>query len=309
MKAARISAYQALPAVEDAPASMIGAGEVLVRIAAAGLNPLDTKMQQGFMSDFFPVAFPYTLGTDLAGTIEQIGDDVPGWSVGDRVVARTDPPAGGAFAEVAVVPATHLVRLPASVSFEQAAGIPTAAGTAWQALFEVAHLQPGQTVLIHAGAGGVGSFAIQLARNLGARVIATASGDGIEIAGRLGADQVIDYRAQAFEDLVSDVDVVLDTIGGDTQQRSFGVLRRGGYLAATAAPPDEALAEAHGVSASFIFHQSDGTRLATLVERVAAGRLSVLIDRTVPLDGFSEAFAYQASGRARGKIIVQVEGA
>ncbi len=309
MKAARIAAYKAEPVVEDTPEPVIGAGEVLVRVAAAGLNPLDTKIQQGFMHDFFPVAFPYTLGTDLAGTVEQVGGDVKGWSVGDRVVARTDPPAGGAFAEVAVVPATHLVALPASVSFEQASGVPTTAGTAYQALFEVANMQPGQTVLIHAGAGGVGSFAIQLAHNAGARVIATASGDGLEIARRLGADQVIDYRSQAFEDVVSDVDIVLDTIGGETQQRSFGVLRRGGYLAATASSPDEALATVHGVSASFVFHQSDAARLAMLIDQVASGKLAVLVDRTVPLNRLGDAFAYQASGRARGKVIVEVASA
>ncbi|KKC23798.1 NADP-dependent oxidoreductase [Sphingomonas sp. SRS2] len=307
MKTARISAYKAEPVIADTPVPAIGTGEVLVRVAATGLNPLDTKIQQGFMHDFFPVVFPYTLGTDLAGTIAEVGPDVTGWRVGDRVVARTDPSSGGALAGRAVVPVTHLVRLPAPVSFEQAAGVPTAAGTAWQALFEVAKLRSGQTALIHAGAGGVGSFAIQLARNAGARVIATASGDGVEIARRLGADQVIDYTAQPFEDAVSDVDVVLDTIGGDTEQRSFGVLRRGGYLAATASPPDDALASAHGVNAGFVFHQSDAARLARLLEQVAAGTLSVLVDRVIPLDRSDEAFAHQASGHARGKIIVQME--
>jgi NADPH:quinone reductase-like Zn-dependent oxidoreductase len=305
MKAARISAYTAQPVVEDAAKPTIGAGEVLVRVAAAGLNPLDGKIQQGFMNDFFPVAFPYTLGTDLAGTIEDIGADVTGWSIGDRIVARTDPSAGGAFAEFAVVPATQLAKLPASVPFAQAAGIPTTAGTASQALFEVAGIKAGQTVLIHAGAGGVGSFAVQLARNAGARVIATASGDGVAIVRRLGADQMIDYKAQAFENVVSDVDVVLDTVGGDTQQRSFGVLRRGGHLVATPSPPDEALAKAHGVEASFVFHQSDAGRLTKLIEQVASGALTVLVDRTVPLSQFGEAFAYQAWGRARGKVIVQ----
>lgn len=309
MKAARISAYEVRPVVEDAPPPTVGAGGVLVRVAAAGLNPLDTKIQQGLMHDFFPVEFPYTLGTDLAGTIEQVGADVTGWSAGDRIVARTDPPAGGALAEVAVVPATHLAKLPASVSAGQAAGMPTAAGTAHQALFEVAGLTSGQTVLIHAGAGGVGSFAIQLARNAGARVIATASGNSLEVARRLGADQMIDYKAQAFEDAASDVDVVLDTIGGDTQARSFGVLRRGGHLASTVSPPDEALAQAHDIRADFVFHQSDALRLAALLDQIAAGTLTVLIDRTEPLDRFGEAFAYQASGRARGKIIVQMENA
>lgn len=304
MKAVRIHSYDAAPTPEDAAVPPCAPEEVLVRVEAAALNPLDVKMQTGSMHDYFPVAFPYTLGTDLAGTVEAVGADVTGWSVGDPVLARTDPPEGGAFGEWAHVPATHLVRRPASLGAEQAAGIPTAACTAYQALFEVAKLEAGQTVLVHGGAGGVGGFAIQLARRAGARVIATASGDGLAIARRLGADRVIDYTAQPFEDGLSDVDVVLDTVGGDTQQRSFAVLRAGGYLAATTAPPDEALAKAHGVSASFVFHSSDAARLVKLVDMVAQGALEVVIDRVEPIDGFNNAFSHQAAGHARGKIIV-----
>ena len=304
MKAARIHGYNTQPAIEEAATPSIGATEVLVRVAAAALNPLDVKMQQGLMHGFFPLDFPYTIGTDLAGTVEQVGPDVTGWRVGDLMVTRTDPPRGGALATFVVVPAAYLAKAPGSVSLAAAAGVPTAGGTAWQALFEVAGLEAGQTVLVHAGAGGVGSFAIQLARHVGARVVATASGDGIDIARRLGADQVIDYRSERFEDKVSDVDVVLDTIGGDTQQRSFSVLRAGGYLAATASPPDEALAKAHGVSASFVFHQSEAARLSKLLGMINAGTLKVLVDREASLDGLADAFAYQASGRARGKIIV-----
>jgi len=222
------------------------------------------------------------------------------------VVARTDPTKGGALAEFAVIPAADLAAAPKRASLEEAAGIPTAAGTAWQALFEVANLQRGQTVLVHAGAGGVGSFAIQLARTAGARVIATASGAGIEVARQLGADQVIDYRSERFEDRLSDLDVVLVTVRDDTQQRSFGVLRPGGTLVSTTAPPDEALAKAHKVSASFVFHQSDGSRLGKIVERIDAGTLKVLVDRTVPLEELGDAFRHQGSGRARGKIILSV---
>lgn len=308
MKTFQISAYRAQPGLENASAPKAEAGEVIVRVAVAALNPLDTKIQQGFMHDFFPVAFPYTLGTDLAGTIEEVGPDVEGWAVGDRVVARTDPSRGGAVGELAVMPTSQLVQLPVSVAMGDAAGSATAAATAYQALFEVAGLRSGQTVLIHAGAGGVGSFAIQLARRAGARVIATASGDGLDIVRHLGADQVIGYKTEAFEDVVSDIDVVLDTIGGDTQLRSFGVLRKGGYLAATASPPDEALATAHGVNASFVFHQSDAERLGKLVEMIDTGSLKVLIDRTVALEEAGDAFAHQASGRARGKILVKMGG-
>lgn len=303
MKAARLHGYDAAPILEDIPTPEIGSTDVLVRVAAGSLNPLDVKLQQGHMHGFFPLTFPYTIGTDLAGTIEEVGSDVTGWSSGDQVVARVDPTSGGAMAEFAVVPASYLVKAPGAVSIEQAAGIGTAGATAWQALFEVAHLKKDQTILIHAGAGGVGSFAIQFARGAGARVIATASGDGIDIARRLGADQVIDYRAENFADKVSDVDVVLDTIGGGTQQNSFGTLRAGGILVSTVSPPDEALSKAHSVTGTFFPHMSDAGRLAKVVERVDTGT-RILIDRTAPLETLPEQFAFQGSGRARGKIIL-----
>lgn len=305
MKAARIHGYNAAPILEDVPTPEIGSTDVLVRVAAASFNPLDVKLQKGAMHAFFPLSFPYTLGTDLAGTIEKVGSDVAGWSQGDEIVARVDPTSGGALAEFAVVPASYLVKAPTSVPIEQAAGIGTAGGTAWQALFEVADLKKGQTILVHAGAGGVGSFAIQFARSAGARVIATASGDGIDIARRLGADQVIDYKAENFADKVSDLDVVLDTIGGETQQNSFGVLRAGGILLSVTSPPDEALAKAHDVTGTFFPHMSDASRLAKVVGRIDTGT-KILIDRTVALDTLEEAFARQASGRARGKILLIV---
>ncbi len=306
MKAARIHDYGAPLVLEEVPVLEIGPDEVLVRVKAVALNPLDVQLHSGRMHGFFPLAFPYTLGTDLAGTVERAGASATRWRGGEAVVARTDPKKGGALAEFAVVPAADLAAAPKGASLEEAAGLPTAAGTAWQALFEVADLQRGQTILVHAGAGGVGSFAIQLARNAGARVIATASGAGMEVARQLGADEVIDYRSERFEDRLSDLDVVLDTVRDDTQQRSFGVLRPGGALVSTTAPPDEALAKAHKISASFVFHKSDGSRLQKIVERIDAGTLKVLVDRTVPLEALDDAFRHQGSGRARGKIILSV---
>ncbi len=304
MKAARIHEYGAAPVMDEVPVPDAGPDEVLVRIKAASLNPLDNKLQSGAMHGFFPLAFPCVIGTDLAGTVERAGPGVTRWNTGDKVVARLDPTKGGALAEFTVLPASYLAAAPATVPLEETAGIPTAAGTAWQALFEVADLKSGQTILVHAGAGGVGSFAIQLAHAAGARVIATASGAGLEIARRLGADQVIDYKAEAFAEKVSGLDVVLDTIGGETQAKSFGILKAGGALVTTVSPPDEALAKAHGVTGTFVFHQSDASRLEKIVDRLNAGALKVLVDRTVPLADFADAFAYQASGRARGKIIL-----
>lgn len=308
MKAFRISSYGGQPALDTVEAPVPKAGEALVRVAAASLNPLDVKISKGFMEAFFPVEFPYTIGTDLAGVVESFGGDAGGFEIGDRVLARTAPTAGGALAEYVLVPVDQLVRIPTSMSFEDAAAAPTAAGTAWQALFEVAGLASGQTILVHAGAGGVGSFAVQFARAAGARVIATASGDGIAIAERLGADQVIDYTAKDFARRVSDVDVVLDTIGGHTQARSFDVLRSGGFLATTVSPPDETLAKAHNVRSAFVFHSSDAARLEKVVGKVAEG-VRVLTDRIIGIDDAHAGFAHQASGRARGKIIIRIQDA
>lgn len=304
MKAIRISGYGGDPTLETVDVPTPRLGEALVRVAAASFNPLDVKMSKGFVEAFFPVEFPYTIGTDLAGTIESFGGETGGFRIGDRVVARSAPTAGGAIAEYVVVPVDQLVRIPEGVSIKSAAGVPTAGGTAWQALFEVAGLTAGQTILVHAGAGGVGSFAIQFARAAGARVITTASSDSIGIAERLGADQVIDYMAEDFTQRVSDVDVVLDTIGGDTQVRSFGVLRSGGFLATTVSPPDEALATAHQVQSAFVFHSSEAARIKEVVGKVATGT-EVLVDRVIGIDDAPAGFAHQASGRARGKIIVR----
>lgn len=245
MKAVRIHGYQQAPKIEDIPTPEIGPDEVLIRVEAAALNPLDGKLQAGNMERFFPLTFPYTMGTDFAGTVERVGTSVSSWQPGNKVIARPDPTTGGAFAELAAVPSASCVALPPSVSMTDAAG------TAWKALFEAAGLEAGQTVLIHAG--GVGSFAVQFAHAAGARVFATASGDGVELVRSLGADRVIDYKAEDFASRVSDVDVVLDTIGGETQTRSFDVLRSGSYLISTVMPPDEATAKTRGVSASMVY--------------------------------------------------------
>ena len=306
MKSGRIRTYNGTPAVEYTAIPDLTRDHVLIRVHAASLNPLDVKLMSGTMQHFFPLSFPYALGTDLAGTIEHVGSPSIDLRPGDRVVARPDPTLGGAFAEYAVALVKDLAVIPDSVSFEDAAGLPTAAGTAQQALFEVAKLNPGQWILVHGGAGGVGSFAIQLARLAGARVAATASGSGVGIARRLGADRVIDHRSEDFTGLLSDMDVVLDTVGGETQQRSFEVLRAGGVLVSTISPPDQDLARAHSATASFVYHQTDSGRLAHLLSLVEAGSLKVLIDRQTSLQALAGAMTYQAAGHARGKIIVDV---
>lgn len=308
MKAARIHGYGDLGDVriEDVPVPEPAADEVLIRVAAASVNPLDIKLVGGGLDAYFPLSFPYALGTDLAGTVERAGKLAARWQPGDRVIARPDPLRGGAFAEWAVVPASHVAAAPANWPLDHAAGLPSAAGTAWQALFETTRLATGQTVLIHAGAGGVGSFAVQLARIAGARVIATASAGNLEPVRRLGADRVIDYRTEDFG-ILRDVDVVLDTVGGETQLRSFAVLRPGGVLASIVAPPDEALAKAHGIAASFLFHRTDAARLGLIAGLCDAGRLAVTVDRTLALVELHAALGHVATGRAHGKVLVRID--
>lgn len=306
MRAARIDGYVAAPRLVDVPVPSIGDGDVLVRVHAAAVNPLDLKLQSGAMRAYFPLAFPYTLGTDFAGVVERVGPGAHRFRPGDRVVGRMDPTRGGAFADFVAIQEGQLASVPDGVAWTDAAGVPTAGGTAWQALFEVGHLRAEQTLLVHGGAGGVGSFAIQLGRATGARVVATATGAGIEVARGLGADQVIDYAKASFSTGLAGVDVVLDTVGGDTQRSSFDVLRPGGFLVSTTSPPDEVRASDVGVSAMFVFHTSDGPRLARLMERLAAGALRVLVDGSFPLPEVERALARQASGEARGKIVIDL---
>ena len=283
MKAVQIARYEDAPTLQDIEQPSPGPGEVLVRVAGAATNPLDLKITAGYMHEFFPVDFPYTLGTDVSGTITAVGGDVEGWAIGDQVVARLDPSAGGAYAEFAMISSEQLVPAPTSIPLFLASGAVTAAATAWQALTEIADLHAGQKVLIHAGAGGVGSFAVQLARFLDAHVITTASGAGLQIARDLGADDVIDHTSGPFGSQLADVDVVIDTIGGAVEEQSLDVLRTGGLLVAVPMPPDAERASARGLRAEFLFHASDPQRLATVVGMLD-GNIRVLLDRTVDLE-------------------------
>ncbi|MEV4224950.1 NADP-dependent oxidoreductase [Nonomuraea sp. NPDC049725] len=304
MKALHYTAYGERPVVAELPDPVLSDGQVLVKVAGAALNPLDVKIGAGHVRDFFPIAFPSVVGTDLAGTIEHVGPEVTGWSVGDAVIARTDPGSGGAVAAHAAVAATRLVAAPASVPLGLAASLVTAAGTAWQVVFEVAELKPGQKVLVHGGAGGVGGFVIQFARQAGGHVVTTVSPPGAEIASKLGAHEVIDYTATDFRTVVSRADVVIDPIAGDTEVASLDVLRPGGLLVGLNVPPDAERAAGRNVRAEFVFHGSDTERLAKVVAAADAG-LQIMIDRTVPLARASEAFDHLAQGHAKGKVIIQ----
>lgn len=307
MKAARIHEFGALDVVkvEDAPRPEPKAGDVLVRVHASAVNPVDWKIAQGMVRSLGK-SLPYTLGCDVSGVVEALGPNVEAWKVGDEVFAYSNLMRGGAFAEYVVLPAAELARKPKTVDHGHAAAIPLAGLTAWQALFDTAQLQPGQTVLVHAGAGGVGHFAVQFAKVKGAKVIATASKEKLAFVKELGADVVIDYQAQGFEELVKDADVVFDMIGGETQTKSYGVLKKGGFLVSIVGPPSAKELEARGLRGAGILLKPDAAELKAIAELVDAGKVKPHVSATFPLAHAAKALALSKEGHAVGKIAVEV---
>jgi NADPH:quinone reductase-like Zn-dependent oxidoreductase len=308
MKAIRIHNYGGPEVLEyeDAPRPEPQADEVLIRVHAAGVNPFDWKIRAGHLKDIFPVSFPLILGWDLSGVIEEVGSGATRFKKGDDVFGMPDPTRNGACAEYIVVRESEVALKPKSLHHIRAAAIPLAALTAWHALFNTAALQPGQRVLIHGGAGGVGHFAVQLAKWKGAHVIATASPKNHELLYRLGADEVIDYSTQRFENVARDVDVVLDTIGGETQERSWQVLKKGGILASLVQPPSEEKAKARGVRGAMVANRPDGANLSAIANIIDSGKLAPVIDRILPLSEARRAHDLSQSGHTHGKIALRV---
>jgi NADPH:quinone reductase-like Zn-dependent oxidoreductase len=309
MRAVRFHGYgeAGVLCCEDAPVPTPGNGELLVKIHAAGVNPADVQFRRGDYQAFVPLPLPFIPGWDVAGTVVATGAGVSGFELGERVFAMADMSRNGAYAEYIALRASDLARAPARLPLEHAAGVPLAALTAWKALFDIAELRAGQSVLVHAGAGGVGQFAIQLAKRAGARVIATASAPNHELLRRLGAEVLIDYRTADFAADLKGIDVVLDTVGGQTRARSWPVVRRGGILVAIAMPPpDAAAAERHGVRTAMLAVTPHGERLAEIARLIDAGELEVRIDREFPLDQAVQAHRFIEQGHTRGKIILRV---
>ena len=309
MKAVRFHQYGDADVLrfEDAPLPQIADDELLVKVHSAGVNPADTQFRRGDYQVFVPLALPFIPGWDVAGTVETVGQSVTAFRTGDAVFAMTDMSRNGAYAEFVAVRASEVAPAPQSLPPEHAAGVPLAALTAWQALFDVAELRAGQSVLIHAGAGGVGLFAIQLARRAGAQVISTASAVNHALLRELGAHQVIDYRAGDFAAGLKNLDVVLDTVGGETRARSWPLLRAGGVLAAIAMPPpDEAAAARHGVRAAMAAVRPNGARLAEIGALIDAGALQIVIDREFPLSEAAAAHRHSEARHVRGKIVLRV---
>jgi NADPH:quinone reductase-like Zn-dependent oxidoreductase len=303
MKAIRIHNYGGPEVLqyEDAPRPQPQVGELLIRVHAAGVNPIDWKVRAGYMKDHMPLSFPLILGSDVSGVVE---DSNAGsrFKKGDEVFAM----ANGAYAEYATVHESLVAPKPKSLHHVHAAAVPLAALAAWHALIETAKLEAGQRVLIHGGAGGVGHFAVQLAKWKGAHVIATASTKNHDLLRKLGADETIDYTVVKFETIARDVDVVLDTIGGETQERSWRVLRKSGILVSLVQPPSEEKAKAVSARGVMVMNHSDGGALAEIAKLIDAGKLAPAIDRILPLSEARRAHELSQSGHAHGKIVLRV---
>lgn len=314
----------------ETPDPVAGPGEVLVDIRAAALNMLDVKIRDGAFKPLLPYRPPFVLGHDLAGVVVATGPGASRFKVGDAVFARPRDHHIGAFAQRIAVAEADLAIKPASLSMEEAASLPLVALTAWQVLVELAQVKPGDKVMIHAGSGGVGTIAIQLAKHLGATVATTTSAANAALVRGLGADVVIDYKTQRFEDALSGYDVVLSSLDDGSLERSLGVLKPGGKLISISGPPDPAFARAmrmnwvmrqvmgllsrdirrkatrHQVGYAFLFMRADGAQLAKIAALVEDGALRPVVDRTFAFEALNEAIDYLATGRAKGKVVVTV---
>lgn len=307
MKAIRIHSYGGPEVLkyEEAPIPEPLLDDLLVKVHSAAVNPVDWKIRQGKHKSPLMV-FPFILGWDLAGTVEKVGALVSTFKPGDKVFARPDTSRNGTYAEFALARACETALAPKSIPLEQAAGVPLAAQTAWVGLFEAGKLKPGQKVLIHGGSGGVGSFAVQLAKLAGAFVISTTSEKNIEFVKSIGADMVIDYHSEDFSQKVKDLDLVLDTIGGDIQKKSWEVIRQGGTLVSTLQVDADEAAK-RGIRGISFFLQANGTRLGEIAAIIDKGKLKVFIEKEFALQETKEAHELSEKGHARGKIILRVE--
>jgi NADPH:quinone reductase-like Zn-dependent oxidoreductase len=315
----------------DRPEPVPGPDDVLVEVESAGLNPLDSKIRNGDFKPILPYKPPLVLGHELAGTVIEVGARVRRFKPGDAVYARPRDGRIGAFAERIAVKEADLAPKPANLSMTEAASIPLVGLTAWQVLVERAQIRPGQKVLIHAGSGGVGTFGVQLAKHLGATVATTASAANAALVKELGADVVIDYRSQKFEEELSGYDVVLNSLDATTLEKSLKVLKPGGKLISISGPPDPAFARARGLNVvlrlvlrllsagirrkakrvgvdySFLFMRADGEQLGRITKLIEDGTIRPVVDRVFPFEQLNEAFAYIDTGRAKGKVVVTLK--
>lgn len=305
MKAIRIHTYGGPEQLkyEEVSVPQPAEGQALVRVHATSVNPFDYKLASGAFRQFVPLTLPYTPGGDFSGVVESVGRGVSTVAAGDAVFGNCPI---GAYGQFLAVSAGTIARKPQKLSHIEAASVPVAAQTAWQGLFDHGHLEKGQTVLIHAASGGVGTFAVQLAHRKGARVLASASAANADYLKSLGADQTIDYKTTAFESVAKDVDLVFDLVGGQTQARSFEVLKPGGYLVATSQPPPQEQATKHNVHASMMNMQPSAAGLSELARLLDAGTIRTLVTKTYPLSDAAAAWREAMTGHTRGKTVLEV---
>lgn len=312
MKSVQMTGYGGSEVVEinrnAPPPSDPSAGMVLVKIKAAGVNPADWKIREGYMQKLVPLRFPSTMGMDFSGVIEKVGNSVFDLKLGDEVYGQAGVVNGGsgAFAEMALAKGDSIAHKPKTPSHLETAALPLAGVSAWQALVETIKLTKGQKVLIHGGAGGIGSIAIQLAKHLGAYIATTVSTNDKQFAKELGADEVVDYETQTFEDLLHDYDAVLDTVGGETHTRSFKILKRGGIIVSMLEQPNQELMDRFGVKAISQFTQVNRERLTKLAQHVDQNNIHVHVDRTFPLEEADKALDYQKNEHPRGKVVLAI---
>ncbi|MGM1510825.1 NADP-dependent oxidoreductase [Bacillus cereus group sp. BceL212] len=332
MKAMIIDRYGKVPMrMAEVPTPEINEYEVLAEIHAASINPIDFKIRDGKVKMLLKYEMPLILGNDFAGVITKVGSKVTRFKVGEEIYARPRKNKIGTFAEYIAIHEDDIALKPKNLSFEEAASIPLVGLTSYQALHDIMQLQKGQKILIHAGSGGVGTFAIQLAKIMGAIVTTTASEAGANLVTSLGADEIINYKTEKFEDILKNYDAVFDTIGGATLEKSFNIIKRGGNIVSVSGMPNArfgkefgsgffktllfslaskkltALEKKHNAQYSFLFMKPSGDQLRTIANYIEAGKIKPVIDRVFPFEDAQKAMEYSESGRAKGKIIVKIK--
>ncbi|MGF9871213.1 NADP-dependent oxidoreductase [Bacillus tropicus] len=332
MKAMIIDKYGKVPMrMAEVPTPEINEYEVLVEIHAASINPIDFKIRDGKVKMLLKYEMPLILGNDFSGVITKVGSKVTRFKVGDEIYARPRKNKIGTFAEYIAIHEDDIALKPKNLSFEEAASIPLVGLTSYQALHDIMQLQKGQKILIHAGSGGVGTFAIQLAKIMGATVTTTASEAGANLVKSLGADEIINYKTEKFEDMLTNYDAVFDTIGGTTLEKSFNIIKSGGNVVSVSGMPNArfgkefgsgffktllfslaskkltALEKKHNARYSFLFMKPSGDQLRTIANYIEAGKIKPVIDRVFPFEDAQKAMEYSEAGRAKGKIIVKIK--
>lgn len=313
MKAAQILEYggkDVLKVTADAIKPFAEPGQVLVEVYAASVNPFDWKVREGYLKDAANLKLPATLGGDVAGTVDVIGENVEGFKKGQAVYGQANALGGqGSYAEYTPVKASQLSPKPENVDFVTAAALPLVSVSAYQALVDHINLQKNQKILIHGGAGGIGSLAIQIAKYLGAYVATTAAAKDTDFVKGLGANEVIDYKTQDFSEILKDYDAVFDTIGGETNKRSYKILKPGGALVSMVERPDAELVKKYQVNYTAQASLPTPERLKAVTELVDSGTLKPIVDKTFPLDEAAEALEYQKTGLPKGKVVILIKSA